>query len=146
MTDSKIEKIIGLLLKSPLTGYYIAQKTGITEQTILNYRNKKTVPTNANAKLLEYFFNDEMQKSELTTNIGNNIIASGKSNVSAPTNIDNRQYYSDSPDVLRAQVEEKDRLLTEKDERIREKDERIKELLDEKAELKEELKEYKVKK
>jgi transcriptional regulator with XRE-family HTH domain len=146
MTDSQIEKIIETLLKSPLTGYYIAQKTGITEQTILNYRNRKTFPTNANAKLLEYFFKDEQQNIEQKTNIGSNIISSGnKGTISAP--IDNRQYYSDSPDVLRATIDqmgfiitEKDERIREKDERIREKDERIKELMHEKEEIKEEVK------
>lgn len=58
MTDLEIEKIVNTLIESQLTGYFIAQKTGITEQTILNYRNKLTSPTQANAKLLEYFFND----------------------------------------------------------------------------------------
>ncbi|MDR1865964.1 MAG: hypothetical protein LBR08_10390 [Bacteroidales bacterium] len=53
----------------------------------------------------------------------------GNDNVQAAgnSNVDNRHYYSDSPDVLRAQVEEKDILLREKDERIKEKDAQIKE-------------------
>ena len=59
--------------------------------------------------------------------INKNVIASS---------IDNRQYYSDSPDVLRAQVElleerikEKDSQIKEKDSQIKEKDSQIKELL-----------------
>jgi hypothetical protein len=52
-------------------------------------------------------------------------------NVQGNSRIDARHYYSDSPDVLRAQIKEKDLLLAEKDERIREKDERIRELKEE---------------
>lgn len=51
----------------------------------------------------------------------NNIQAMGNSSVDA------RHYYSDSPDVLRAQIEEKDKLLAEKETRIKEKDAQIKE-------------------
>jgi hypothetical protein len=56
----------------------------------------------------------------------NNII--GNSNVITGTGIDNRKYYSESPDVLRAQIDEKDTLLREKDEYIKELKEIIKEL------------------
>jgi hypothetical protein len=56
--------------------------------------------------------------------IGNqNIIVGGNNNSS----IDNRRYYSDSPDILKAQIDDKDKLLREKDERLREKDERLRE-------------------
>ena len=51
--------------------------------------------------------------------------------------IDNRHYYSDSPDVLRAQIDllderirEKEERLKEKDAQIKEKDAQIKQLLD----------------
>ena len=43
-------------------------------------------------------------------------------------NIDNRQYYSDSPDVLRAQIEVLDERIKEKDAQIKEKDAQIKDL------------------
>ena len=41
--------------------------------------------------------------------------------------IDNRQYYSDSPDVLRAQIDLLDERIKEKDAQIKEKDAQIKE-------------------
>lgn len=69
-------------------------------------------------------------KGEMLKNSNNNIgsgqqiIANG---VKGSIHADNRQYYSDSPDVLRAQIDEKDRLLQEKEERIKEKDAQIKE-------------------
>ena len=40
---------------------------------------------------------------------------------------DNRSYYSDSPDVLRAEIDKLDRIISEKEERIKEKDAQIKE-------------------
>lgn len=45
------------------------------------------------------------------------------------TSFDNRQYYSDSPDVLRAQIDLLDERIKEKDAQIKEKDAQIKELL-----------------
>ena len=44
--------------------------------------------------------------------------------------IDNRHYYSDSPDVLRAQIDILDERIKEKDAQIKEKDAQIKQLLD----------------
>ena len=44
-------------------------------------------------------------------------------------NIDNRQYYSDSPDVLRAQIDLLDERIKEKDAQIKEKDAQIARLL-----------------
>ncbi|MBQ3712112.1 MAG: hypothetical protein II891_06930 [Bacteroidales bacterium] len=58
-------------------------------------------------------------------NNGSGLVINGNNNINSP--IDNRHYYSDSPDVLRAQVEQMDNLLKEKEERIREKDAQIRE-------------------
>jgi hypothetical protein len=77
------------------------------------------------------------------TSIGNNIIASEKSTVHAPTTVDNRQYYSDSPDVLRAQIDKMEDIMREKDERLREKDERLREKDEYIQELRETIKELK---
>lgn len=126
-SDNQLEKILEQLKNSKLTAYSIAKKTGITEQTILNYRSGKTVPTAANAKLLEYFFNDHSvtfskKNSENSVSGNNNIIGDN-------SNIDNRQYYSDSPDVLRAQIEVLDERIKEKDAQIKEKDAQIARLL-----------------
>lgn len=44
--------------------------------------------------------------------------------------IDNRHFYSDSPDVLRAQIEVLDARIREKDAQIKEKDAQINKLLD----------------
>ena len=71
----------------------------------------------------EFFMNNTVQGS-------NNIVGVINSKVDA------RQYYSDSPDVLKAQIEvleerikEKDSQIKEKDSQIKEKDSQIKELL-----------------
>ena len=45
------------------------------------------------------------------------------------TGIDRRQYYSDSPDVLKAQVELLEERIKEKDSQIKEKDSQINSLL-----------------
>lgn len=47
--------------------------------------------------------------------------------ISGNVSQDNRQYYSDSPDVLRAEIDKLDRIIAEKEERIKEKDAQIKE-------------------
>lgn len=57
------------------------------------------------------------------------IIINGENRMSNST-IDNRQYYSDSPDVLRAQIDMLDERIKEKDAQIKEKDAQIKRLLD----------------
>ena len=74
-----------------------------------------------------------------TSNIisnANGVVISGSNNM-PNSSIDNRHYYSDSPDVLRAQIEllderikEKDAQIKEKDAQIKEKDAQIKSLLD----------------
>lgn len=112
-TDNQIKKILLQLDNCPLTAYAISKSTGITEQTILNYRNKKTFPTIANAKLLEYFF---MEQSGFFSLKNSKNHVSGNNNIIGDhSNIDMRSFNSDSPDFLRAQVD----LLNE---RIKEKD------------------------
>ena len=68
--------------------------------------------------------------------VNSGIIVRGNNNGNT-INQDNRQYYSDSPDVLRAQIDmlderikEKDAQIKEKDAQIKEKDAQIKQLLD----------------
>lgn len=56
-----------------------------------------------------------------------NVIVAGNGKVG---DIDARRYYSDSPDVLRAQIELLDERIKEKDAQIKEKDAQIKQLLD----------------
>ena len=60
---------------------------------------------------------------------GNIAAVVGNNNKQTIGNIDNRQYYSDSPDVLRAQIELLDERIKEKDAQIKEKDAQINRLL-----------------
>ena len=92
-------------------------------------------------KLIKLLHNDRgwdismlSQESSPTSNSGVNI---NGNNIINHSPIDNRQYYSDSPDVLRAQIEilderikEKDAQIKEKDAQIKEKDAQIKQLLE----------------
>ena len=61
--------------------------------------------------------------------VNSGIIVRGNNNGNT-INQDNRQYYSDSPDVLRAQIDMLDERIKEKDAQIKEKDAQIKQLLD----------------
>lgn len=68
---------------------------------------------------------DMAMKNQSFVNSG--VIVQGNNSNST---IDNRQYYSDSPDVLRAQIDMLDERIKEKDAQIKEKDAQIKKLLD----------------
>lgn len=68
-----------------------------------------------------------MLRGDMSQKVGGNnsgVMINGENNNSP---IDNRQYYSDSPDVLKAQIEILDERIKEKDARIKEKDAQIKE-------------------
>ena len=92
----------------------------------------RTMPAEHLEKILA---NPAWDTSMLVTGITNSVVIAGNDN--HHNNIDNRHYYSDSPDVLRAQIEllderikEKDAQIKEKDAQIKEKDAQIKQLLD----------------
>lgn len=118
MLDSEVIDIITKLKNCGHTSYYIAKKTGLSNSSIANWINGKTRPNPANIAILERFFDIECKGSQ---NINAGII-----NHSTVTQ-DNRQYYSDSPDVLRSEIDKLDRIIAEKEERIKEKDSQIKE-------------------
>ncbi len=59
---------------------------------------------------------------EISVNTGIQINAR---EVSGNVSQDNRQYFSDSPDVLRAQIDQLEQLIREKEARIAEKDKQI---------------------
>lgn len=70
--------------------------------------------------------NTEWDTSSLEMNNNSGILIK-ESKISGNIHQDNRRYYSDSPDVLRAQIEQLERLIEEKEERLKEKDAQIKE-------------------
>jgi hypothetical protein len=116
--------------------YYFSKKTGLSN----GFLKSGSSVSSENIKLLSNVYSDLNIMWVITgegnmiikdtcikqkTKNGNNIVASNGSTVNSSTSVDNRRYYSDSPDVLKAQIDDKDKLLREKDERLREKDERL---------------------
>ncbi|MDR0680275.1 MAG: hypothetical protein LBG15_00260 [Dysgonamonadaceae bacterium] len=114
-----------------------ASAMSTSEANIRNYRSK-TEPkfdfvNNLATKLeinYEWLFTgkgDMLNNKQRDHNT--NQLITGNNNVQAGNNssVDARHFYRDSPDVLRAQIEEKERLLQEKEARIKEKDAQIKE-------------------
>ncbi|MBO4777424.1 MAG: helix-turn-helix domain-containing protein [Bacteroidales bacterium] len=93
-----------------MTQNQFASAIGVSLKTIQNWESGTVIPKS---------------KCEILRNIeaNNSVLIAGNSH----GNIDNRHYYSDSPDVLRTQIEEIEKLLKEKEERIKEKDAQIKE-------------------
>ena len=108
-----------------MTQQKFANELGVTLKTVQNWEAGRPVPDSIR-KLVQYIYKERMS-------VNNGIIGDGNSN----NHIDNRQFYSDSPDVLRAQIDvleqriqEKDAQIKEKDAQIKEKDAQIKALLD----------------
>jgi transcriptional regulator with XRE-family HTH domain len=127
LTDLQIEKILEILKESEITSYKISKDTGITQSTLGNYRNGKTIPTQANALILKRYFGIDFAEKTGNFSDNTNSVVLGDNNSTG--NIDNRHYYSDSPDVLRAQIDLLDERIKEKDAQIKEKDAQIARLL-----------------
>ena len=117
----------------------LAQFLDITESAVSNaVRGKSNFSEEKLIKLLQNDKGWDVSMFERPAqSVGDNnsgVVINGGGNHG---NIDNRHFYSDSPDVLRAQVElleeriqEKEERLKEKDAQIKEKDAQIKQLLD----------------
>ena len=134
-----MEEIISKLLNySELNAKQFAEKIGLERpQAIYDIQKGKTksISQNMANKILSAF--PELNKSWLLSGEGNmlkNNVNVGGENTGVVVNgdntnspIDNRHYYSDSPDVLKAQIELLDERIKEKDAQIKEKDAQIKE-------------------
>ena len=113
----------------------VAERLGYTSNGLKRALENGTFPiskVNDLCKILEITPADFFGTTGTTIKGNGNIVGS---NINKST-IDNRHYYSDSPDVLKAQIEvleerikEKDSQIKEKDSQIKEKDSQIKELL-----------------
>jgi len=113
-----------------------AQLIGVKRQTINNWclKDELTGKILTKAKyIVEYYSAQKASKSAISNESG--VVINGDAS-GVDINNDHRQYYSDSPDVLRAQIDllderikEKDAQIKEKDAQIKEKDAQIKELL-----------------
>ena len=112
----------------------LAQFLGVTESSVSSAVNGRNNLSEENlTKILEndrgwdvsMFRRAAMGRDAIGENLGV-IINQGGNHGS----IDNRHYYSDSPDVLRAQIDVLEERIKEKDAQIKEKDAQIKQLLD----------------
>ena len=123
MTDAEIEKILKKLRESKVSLNKISKATGLSNSTLKNYVEGKTKPTKANLSVLETYFSDNF--GDFSQNSGNMVVGNNKN-----CSIEQKQYYSDSPDVLRATIELLEERIREKDAQIREKDAQINKLLE----------------
>lgn len=116
----------------------VAEYLGVSRAQVSMIERSKSKLTNENLRKLitnPYGWDVSMLPKDPLSPI-NGVVINGSNEMNNST-IDNRHYYSDSPDVLRAQVElleeriqEKEERLKEKDAQIKEKDAQIKQLLD----------------
>jgi len=137
MTDFQIFINVNKLLKKDIADYLGVSNAFITQLC----DGTKKVPAKKMALIMENEsgWDVSMFERPRQVNIGGDakgVVVNGN-NIHSPIHQDNRQYYSDSPDVLRAQIEilderikEKDAQIKEKDAQIKEKDAQIKQLLD----------------
>ena len=131
MTDFQIFINVNKLLKKDVAEYLGVSNAFITKLC----DGRKNLPSQKLTLLIDNPNGwDTSMLSAGTQNHNRGVIVNGNNSHSP---IDNRQYYSDSPDVLRAQIEilderikEKDAQIKEKDAQIKEKDAQIKRLLD----------------
>lgn len=128
---NKIDRIIK---EKNLKSKEIADKADITSVYLSQIKKKSSIDTELLEKIaaalnvpISSFFDESItvEQNVSARDVTGNIVG-----------IDNRHYYSDSPDVLKAQIDileerikEKDSLIKEKDSQIKEKDSLIKELL-----------------
>ena len=124
------DRLSYLIDSKSITPYAIWKETGISQATLSNILNGKTKRVSGKTlELLSKYFNvskEWLRSGEVNINNGNQITAH-EINGNITQHVDNRSYYSDSPDVLRAEIDKLDRIISEKEERIKEKDAQIKE-------------------
>ena len=105
-----------------------AKLVGVRRQTINNWCNKDFLTGDVLTKvklIIEHFSVENLPKTSI--NNENGVVINGNDHDVVITN-DHRQFYSDSPDVLRATIELLEERIREKDAQIREKDAQIKDL------------------
>ena len=122
------EKIKQYLESKGISKNSFYQKTGLSMGFLdsgksLGVDKLKTIIENYPDISLDWLVFD--RENVMSNNTINNpgVVLNGQNN----GHIDQRQYYSDSPDVLRAQIELLDERIKEKDAQIKEKDAQIKE-------------------
>ncbi len=125
-----ISKLAQLVKDCGKTKSKLAKDCGITRVTLDNALSGGDIRisilesiANGLGVPLSTFFDEEPQTQKAITNgDGNNVTQIGQINNS---HIDARQYHSDSPDVLRSEIDKLDLIIAEKESRIAEKDKQI---------------------
>jgi hypothetical protein len=128
------ERILIYLDCKGYSQYDFSKKTGLSN----GFLKSGSSISSDNLKLLSNIYGDlnliwaitgegEMLKKQDNNAVNQSIVGDGNVQAGNNSKVDARRYYSDSPDVLRAQIDEKDRILDEKEMRIKEKDAQIKE-------------------
>ena len=121
MNGLELKKLLKLNM---LTQQEAADLFGIRRETLYRWcKSEEELPLKSQKNITSKLRIKSMDYSEIH---GGNFVNSGVVNEST---IDQRQYFSDSPDVLRSQIETLDERIREKDAQIREKDAQIRELL-----------------
>lgn len=131
------QRILYFIELQKITKTEFCQKTGISYSNIKGTASKSELGGDQISKILEVYteLNPEwllLGKGEMLRN--SSIINTGigqfvGNNNNNKINLDLRSY-SDSPEVLRAHIDELERMLQEKDEQIKVKDDQIDKLLD----------------
>lgn len=140
MTDlERVIKIVDWLIfeKVVKSRRELAEVLGYTESSMSQILNGKVTLSERFLKKLSTVdgrINEDWIKSESGNMLKTSQVITNESGVlingdNTNSPIDNRHYYSDSPDVLRAQIELLDERIKEKDAQIKEKDAQIKSLL-----------------
>ena len=109
----------------------VAEYLGVSRAQVSMIERGKSKLTNENLRKLirnPYGWDVSMLPKDPLSAV-NSVVINGSNEINNST-IDNRHYYSDSPDVLRAQIDILDERIKEKDAQIKEKDAQIKQLLD----------------
>ena len=134
------QEIKELARKENITLAELAKRIGKNKQSVYEMVEKEDLNTALLRSIaralnvpMSHFFSEETAAEEKIV-VGNSNIVTGD-NINST--IDNRYYYSDSPDVLKAQIDllyerikEKDAQIKEKDAQIKEKDAQIRQLLE----------------
>ena len=138
MTDlERVIKIVDWLIfeKVVKSRRELAEVLGYTESSMSQILNGKvtlserfikklsTIDNRINEDWIRHEFGNMLKTTQVITH-ESGVLINGD-NTNSP--IDNRHYYSNSPDVLRAQIEILDERIKEKDAQIKEKDAQIKE-------------------
>jgi transcriptional regulator with XRE-family HTH domain len=133
MAQGVKERLIAFLKNEGLSQAKFERICGFSNGYVNNIRNGigadklQTILCKFPALNANWLVNGEGEMSAPSQRAGDHSVVIGNHNHHSSIDIDNRQYYSDSPDVLRAQIELLDERIKEKDAQIKEKDAQIKE-------------------